>query len=126
MNKITVSDCPPWDGDYTFDSFNLTNRELNRIKVISAVDDAAPIRAGELIEALFMSDRAAVVALTVVILGREGKTVDPDDLLDSPAGALRLEIDLGDDADPPTTASSDSEPNEPETSSGDGSASDGD
>jgi len=112
---LTVEGVLPWDGKYDFPDFAFTNRELHRIKQISGV------RAGELIEALDANDRAAVVGVAVVVMGRHGKLVDPDDLWDATAGAFYLEFvaDAGEGvADPPTQPSSGSETGSPDEPSG--------
>lgn len=103
----------PWEGRYEFDDWRLTQRELNDIKVISGV------RAGELIEALFANDRAAVVGLTVVILKRAGHAVTADDLWDTKADEIEVDFGTADDADPPTQTASEEKPNATELSSGD-------
>lgn len=108
MIVLTVEGCAPWDGRYEFPDFRFTQRELHRIKLLSG------IRAGELIEALDANDTAAMVGVAVVVLARDGKVVDPDDLWDTPVGSLGLEIvadpdEEGDDAGPPTMPPSGSE-----------------
>lgn len=117
--KVILAGVAPWDGMYAFDDFNLTNRELHRIKEVSG------IRAGELIEALEANDRAAFVGFAMVILGRHGKTVDPDDLWDGDASSIRIDLDPEPDAGPPTVVPSESGQPSSGSGSGDGSVSGG-
>lgn len=81
MDQIKIEGVPPWDGEYDFDG-NLKNKELRRIKQV------AGIRAGELVEALAAGDTDVLVALAVVVLEREGKTVDPDDFWNAEVGSI--------------------------------------
>ncbi len=118
MPSLTLT-VKPWEGVYEIEDWRLTQRELNDIKVVSGV------RAGELIEALFANDRAAVVGLTVVILKRNGIAATPDDLWDTRADEIVLDFGQAADADPPTQTASEGKPSESETSSGDGSGSGG-
>ena len=113
VSAVIIEGVAPWDGRYEFADFALTNRELYRIKQLSG------IRAGELIEALEANDTAAYVGFAVAIMERNGVKLDPDDLWNAPVGSITIDLGSGDVADPPTIASSGSEPNEPEQSSGD-------
>ncbi len=116
--KIIINGAPPWDGEYPFDDFSFTNRELYDIKQLCG------IRAGELIEALDANDTGAYVGVAMAVLKRHGKLLEPDDLWNADVGSIR--IDLGsDDADPPTQPASEEKPSETEISSGDNSESDG-
>ena len=99
----------PLDGTYEFD-LNFTNRECHQIKEMSGV------RAGELTEALLSNDRAAIVGVAVVLLGRAGKHVDPDDIWDTAAASVRLLI--SDDDAAPLADPSSNEPAGIETISG--------
>lgn len=81
MDKIVISGVPPWDGEYEFDG-NLKNRELHRIKKITG------IRAGELVEALAAGDTDVLVALAVIVLERDGKSVDADDFWNAEVGSI--------------------------------------
>ncbi len=116
-----VMKVPPWEGRYDIPDWRLTQRELHEIKLLSGV------RAGELIEALFANDRAAVVGLTVVILDRHGIAATADDLWDTKAD--EIEIDFGSakaaDSDPPTQPAAGDETSGNETTSGVDSVSDG-
>lgn len=109
--KLIVNGVPPWDGEYQFDDFAFTNRELYDIKQLSG------LRASELIEALDSNDTSAYVGVGMVVLARHGKLLEPDDLWNAKVGSIR--IDLGADADPPTQSASEGKPSETETSSGD-------
>ncbi len=118
MPKLIINGVPPWDGDYPFDDFAFTNRELYEIKQLCG------IRAGELIEALDANDTGAYVGIGMVVLKRHGKLLEADDLWNANVGSIR--IDLGSDgADPPTQPASEEKPSETDTSSGGGSVSGG-
>ena len=96
MDKIRIEGVPPWDGDYDFDP-SFKNRELNRIKNITG------IRGGEIAEALAAGDTDLMVALAVLALERQGKSVDPDDFWNAEVGAITY---IGeDDAGPPADSS---------------------
>ncbi len=110
--KLIVEGAPPWDGEYQFDDFSFTNRELYDIKLLSG------LRASELIEALDANDTSAYVGVGMVVLARHGKQLEPDDLWNAKVGSLRIDLG-GDDADPPTQTASEGKPSETETSSGD-------
>ena len=112
MIVLTLEGVPPWDGRYDFPDFGFTNRELFEIKKLSG------IRAGELVEALDANDTAAFVGVAVVVLGRHGKTIDPDDLWNAPVGSIVLEIVADDDAGPPTPPPTGSETGSPDGLSG--------
>lgn len=116
MMAVVVKDAAPWDGRYEFPDFSFTNRELHTIKQISG------IRAGELIEALDANDTAAYVGVAVVVIGRTGKTIDPNRLWDAPVGSITIDLGSGDDGVPPTTAAVEGEPNANDGSSGPGSS----
>jgi len=119
VSAVIIEGVAPWDGRYEFADFALTNRELYRIKQLSG------IRAGELIEALEANDTAAYVGFAVAIMERNGVKLDPDDLWNAPVGSITIDLGSGDVADPPTIASSGSEPSEPGQTSGDASATGG-
>lgn len=121
MSTVVLTGVQPWDGTYVFEDFNLTNRELHRIKEISG------IRAGELIEALEANDRAAFVGFAVVMLARHGKTVHPDDLWDGDSASIRIVLgdEVEEDAGPPTVPPDVAVTESTGTGSGDGSGSGG-
>lgn len=98
MDKIKVSGVPPWDGDYDFDG-NLKNRELHRIKKITG------IRAGELVDALAAGDTDVLVALAVVVLERNDKHVDPEDLWNAEVGSIIYEAEEDEPSSPPDESS---------------------
>ena len=115
--KLIVDGVPPWDGEYQFDDFSFTNRELYDIKQLSG------LRASELIEALDANDTSAYVGVGMVVLRRHDMKLEADDLWNAKVGSIR--IDIGDDADPPTQTASEEKPSETETSSGGDSANGG-
>lgn len=103
MPALILEGVQPWDGQYPFDDWLFTNRELHRIKQVSG------IRAGELLDALEANDRAAYVAVAVMLLEREDHRVDPDVFWDASAAAIRIRLD--DDAE----ASGGDPPDQPPT-----------
>ncbi len=116
--KLIVEGVPPWDGEYQFDDFSFTNRELYDIKQLSG------LRASELIEALDANDTSAYVGVGMVVLRRHDKVLEADDLWNAKVGSIRIDIGQ-DDADPPTQPASEEKHGETETSSGDDSSSGG-
>jgi len=100
VSAVIISGCAPWDGRYEFPDFALTNRELHRVKTLCG------IRAGELIDALDANDTGAYVAFAAVVMERNGKAVEVDDLWDSAVGSIRIELGGEADADPPTMSGS--------------------
>jgi hypothetical protein len=112
-----------YDGEYDFDGTYFTNKELHTIKRMSG------IRAGEIPAALEAGDNDLVVALTVIALERNGKTVHEDALWNAKVGCIEAILGDGeqaDDEDPPTLGLDESS-NDEKPSSGlsseDGSAS---
>lgn len=115
MNRLIIEGIPPWDGQYDFPDFGLTNDELYRVKIVSR-----GLRAGELLDALDANDTAAFVGFATAILERHGKGVDPEDLWKASVGSIRIELGV-DDALPPTQPQSDGSSSGNATSSGAGS-----
>lgn len=109
--KLIVKDCAPWDGDYEFDLFALTNRELHKVKLISE-----GVRPGELAEALDANDTGAFVGVASVVMEQHGLNVDPEDFWQAKVGSLTLQ--LGVSSDPPTTLEGDAVPSETTNGSG--------
>ena len=107
MPAIVVKGCPPWDGRYDLPAV-FKNRELHEINMLSGT------RADEILEECGRGNVKTIIAIAVVVLARAGKTVDPDDFLDADAGSVVLDMTDAEeaDADPPTTPSSESEPDE--------------
>jgi hypothetical protein len=113
-----------FDGDYEFSiaamlvmgtTETLTNGELHTIKRISGV------RAGEIEEAIMAGDNDVLLALALIVLGRNGKRLPEHLMWDAPAGSgIQLIPDEGDgdesgegDAGPPELSPTENEPNEP-------------
>ena len=91
---------PLVDGSYEFDIGTFTNREMHVIKEISGV------RGGEIGEALAAGDNDIVVALTAIVLKRNGKTVPVDVLWDAELGKITLDAaDEEEDEDRPPVPS---------------------
>ena len=118
MPILKVEGVPPLDGEYDLDITSFTNRELHIIKQESGV------RAGELEEAFGAGDNDLLVAITLIILRREGKGEPAalrDLIWDADAGAVTFDLTDDEQAEaaevealPP--ASEPGEPSEPETS----------
>lgn len=101
-----------YDGSYDISNLVFTNREYHRIKEVSGV------RGGDLFDALDEGDTAAFVGLAIVVLERERKIVDPNDLWDAASGAIRIQISKDTDAAPLPDASGSESVETPETSGG--------
>jgi len=119
MPKLIIEKLPPYDGSYPLDVGAFTGRELHTIKQISGV------RAGELASAFEAADYDLVVAFTVIVLQRAGKTVNPDDILDAEIGSITVEMDDATIEDverpptsPPTSGSESSSGGPPNSSDG--------
>ena len=114
MPKLIVDGLPPWDGEYPFDNWLFTNRELHRIKQLSG------IRAGELFEAIEAGDSDVAVIVAAVVLARHGKHADVEDLWDAQVGVLKIDMadEQEDDARPPELTPGDAGLSRSEPSSG--------
>jgi hypothetical protein len=116
--KLIIEKLPPYDGSYPLDVGAFTGRELHTIKQISGV------RAGELADAFEAADYDLVVAFTVIVLQRAGKTVNPDDILDAEIGSITVEMDDATEVverpptSPPTSGSESSSGGQPNNSDG--------
>lgn len=108
MPAVVIKGVPPWDGRYELpDAFNFNNRELDQIKRMCGT------RAGEILDELERGDAGTVVAIATVVLAKEGKVVDPDDLWNAEGGSVMLDFATPEaDADPPTPPSKPSETSE--------------
>lgn len=88
MNKLIISGIPSMDGEYEFEDFTtFSNRELHRIKKLTG------LRLGEFQEAFASLDNDVLVGLAVVVLERQGKDVDEEQLWDAPAGGLVFDFE---------------------------------
>lgn len=94
MDKIVISNVPPYDGEYEVDVSYFTNRELHEIKRLTGV------RAGELQDAFDAGDSDLIVAIAAIALKRAGKQVVDDLLWDAEAGSVMF-VAGEDDAGPP-------------------------
>jgi hypothetical protein len=96
--KLIIEKLPPYDGSYPIDVTGFTGRQLHLIKSISGV------RAGEILDALQAGDYDLVVAFTVIVLQRAGKSVNPDDILDAEVGAITVKMDDAEVVERPPTS----------------------
>lgn len=83
---VRIKGVPPWDGDYPLE-LKFNHRELHLIKKIAGV------RGAELEEAFLAGDTDMVVALTLIALKRDGKTVPEDDIWEASTGAIVLDVE---------------------------------
>lgn len=95
MPKVIIKDVLGLDGEYEFD-FNFTHRDFRTIKQV------ANVRANEVEEALAAGDLDIIVAIAEIALGRNGVPHSLEQLWDSPAGSITLDVtDLEEAEDPP-------------------------
>lgn len=87
---VRIKGVPPWDGDYPLE-LKFNHRELHLIKKIAGV------RGAELEEAFLAGDTDMVVALTLIALKRDGKTVPEDDIWEAGTGAIVLDVEAEED-----------------------------
>lgn len=90
MAQLTIEGVFGADGVYEFD-FNarpFTNGDLHLIKTVAGV------RAGQLEEAMREGDNDMLVAMALIVLERNGKTVPAEALWSAEVGALRFEFPL--------------------------------
>ena len=129
--KLVIKNLHPYDGEYELELSGLTNRDYHRIKQLSGV------RAGELGEAMQAGDIGVFVAVTEMILKRNGfPQVNVDALWDAEEQCFQVVEDGGEDEDrPPAIATTGGEENasavvanenESTESSGSNGSSDGD
>lgn len=96
MPKLIIKDVDTRiDGEYECQLDDLTNRELHFVRQVSG------IAATGIIGGLLSGDAGLVVALTSVVLEREGKAVDLDALWDAQAGDIVFDFRREDDVNPP-------------------------
>lgn len=110
MLKIKIEGAPPYDGEHDLD-LTFTNRDLRTIMELSNVE---PI---DVLESMRKGNTSVFVALAVIALRREGQIVNVDALWDAEAGKITF---IDDDAVPPPeqTSSSEGNPSESRSSSG--------
>jgi hypothetical protein len=96
MPKIIISNVPGLEGEYDLD-MSFTHRDFRTIKQVAGV------RANEVSEALNAGDLDIIVAMAEIALVRAGKVHSLDQLWDSEAGAITLDVADMEDApdDPP-------------------------
>lgn len=92
MPKLLIQGLQPYDGEYELELSGLTNRDYHRIKQLSGV------RAGELPEAMKAGDIGVFVAVTEMILKRNGfPEVNVDALWDAPEDCFQI-LETAEDA----------------------------
>lgn len=89
MPKVTITEIPPWDGEYRLDLEALTNEDLHRIKVLSGV------RAGEIPEAVAAIDSDLICALALITVETEKQlAINPRDFWAAKVGGVRIDFDF--------------------------------
>ena len=95
MPKIVITGVPGLNGEYPFDLV-FTHRDFRTIKQV------ANVRANEVMDAINAGDLDMIVALAEIALQRNGKSHTIEDLWDSEAGNIQLDVtDEEAAADPP-------------------------
>jgi hypothetical protein len=96
MPTVKIEGCGYLDGEYPLD-LNFTHRDFREIKQISG------IRANEVQEALAAGDLDVVVAIAAISMRKNNKRYEMDDLWDTEAGAISLEMDEEEEEEVPLT-----------------------
>lgn len=86
MPTVKIDGCGYLDGEYPLD-LNFTHRDFREIKQISGM------RANEVQGALEAGDLDVVVAIAAISMRKANKRYELDDLWDTSAGAISLEMD---------------------------------
>ena len=86
MPKIVITDIAGLDGEYDLD-MSFTHRDFHTIKQVAGV------RANEVTEALEAGDVDIIVAMAEIALRRAGKVHTLDQLWDSEAGGIVLNVE---------------------------------
>ncbi len=86
MPTVKIEGCGYLDGEYPLD-LNFTHRDFREIKQISGM------RANEVQGALEAGDLDVVVAIAAIAMRKNNKRYELDDLWDTGAGAISLEMD---------------------------------
>jgi hypothetical protein len=94
MPKIVITGVPGIDGEYPLELV-FTHRDFRTIKQVAGV------RASEVMEAINAGDLDVIVALAEIAMRRSGKAHNIDDLWDSEAGSISLDVTDEEDAVPP-------------------------
>lgn len=96
MPKIVIENVPGLDGEYPL-NLVFTHRDFRTIK------EVANVRANEVMDAINAGDLDIIVALAEIALRRAGRSHSIEDLWDSEAGSISLDVtDVEEDpANPP-------------------------
>lgn len=95
MPKIAITGIPGLDGEYELEMV-FTHRDFRTIKQVAGV------RANEVMDAIEAGDLDIIVALAEIALRRAGRAHTIDDLWDSEAGNISLDVTDEEVASPPT------------------------
>ena len=122
MPKIVITDIPGLDGEYDLD-MSFTHRDFHTIKKVAGV------RANEVTEALEAGDVDIIVAMAEIALRRAGKVHALDQLWDSTAGGIVLNVEDLEEAPeanpPPLKLEPDDEPSRSSETSSSGDSTNG-
>ena len=114
MPKIVITGAPGLDGEYPLDLV-FTHRDFRTIKQVAGV------RANEVMDAINAGDLDIIVALAEVALRRAGKSHSIEDLWDSEAGNISLDVtDTEEDPENPPLLAEDEKSDGDIESSGNG------
>ncbi len=94
MPSIKITGVPGLDGEYPLD-LTFTHRDFRTIKQVAGV------RANEVMDAINAGDLDIIVALAEIAMRRAGKSHSIEDLWDSEAGSVVLDVEE-EEASPPT------------------------
>lgn len=93
MDKLIVTNLPPYDGEYEFENLEFTFGELHKIKQMTG------LRRGDFMDAVVSRDADLDIAFSLVVLERHGHTADPKILWAATPGSLTLVFGDDDEAD---------------------------
>lgn len=110
MDKLTISGVSPrYDGDYECDVVGMI-RDLTSAEALTGdeacfIQQHSKVRGNELADAFIAGDAKFLMALTVVVLARQGKNMDIDVLMGQKIGSYSFDLEPvpeEDEADHPT------------------------
>ncbi len=98
MDKLTISGVSPrFDGTYECDIVGMI-RDLTSPEALTGdeacyIQEQSKVRGRELVESFIAGDARFLMALAVVVLQRQGKTLDIDVLMKQKLGAVEFELE---------------------------------
>ena len=98
MPKVVIKDVPGLDGEYELD-LTFTHRDFRTIK------QTAGVRANEVMDAINAGDLDIIVALAEIALQRSGKPHSVEQLWDSEAGSITLDVSADEEVEEETPSS---------------------